>query len=104
QVEASKPEDGGKENNTPVEANREQAARVTRSNTHVRKTKRGGVIKVVKELYLRDDVGCGLPGCAKCAKFNTNATLQKHASLVSLSTKHKTPHYLVPDTNVFVHQ
>ncbi|ORY48228.1 RNB-domain-containing protein [Rhizoclosmatium globosum] len=74
------------------------------SNTHVRKTKRGGVIKVVKELYLRDDVGCGLPGCAKCAKFNTNATLQKHASLVSLSTKHKTPHYLVPDTNVFVHQ
>ncbi|ORY48227.1 hypothetical protein BCR33DRAFT_714625 [Rhizoclosmatium globosum] len=30
QAEASKPEDGGKENNTPVEANREQAARVTR--------------------------------------------------------------------------
>ncbi|KAJ3031722.1 UNVERIFIED_CONTAM: hypothetical protein HDU68_000657 [Siphonaria sp. JEL0065] len=75
------------------------------SNIHVRKTKRGGVVKVVKELYLRDDVSCGVASCSKCAKNIGTKTLSSATKLpASLSTKAATPHYLVPDTNVFFHQ
>ena len=34
--------------------------------TFLKKTRRGKVIKVVREHYLRDDIGCGVRGCQDC--------------------------------------
>lgn len=34
--------------------------------TFLKKTRRGKVIKVVREHYLRDDIGCGIKGCGDC--------------------------------------
>ncbi len=32
-----------------------------------KKTKRGGIGKIVKEVYLRKDISCGLLNCAFCS-------------------------------------
>ena len=32
-----------------------------------RTTKKGGVVKVVREHLLRSDIACGLDGCSRCA-------------------------------------
>ena len=34
--------------------------------TFLKKTRRGKVIKVVREHYLRDDIGCGIIECPEC--------------------------------------
>lgn len=36
--------------------------------TFVRKTRRGKILKVVREHYLRDDLSCGIAGCSACQK------------------------------------
>ena len=61
------------------------------SKSFVRKTKKGNVVKVVKEHYLRDDIYCGLEVCPVCQ--NDNPILSKEAE-----------HYVILDTNVIVHQ
>jgi exosome complex exonuclease DIS3/RRP44 len=50
---------------------------------------------VVKEHYLRDDITCGVRGCALCAKYTTTSdpTLSENTEC-----------YLVLDTNVVLHQ
>ncbi|XP_048589574.1 exosome complex exonuclease RRP44 [Nematostella vectensis] len=72
-----------------------------KSKTFVKKTKKGGILKVVREHYLRDDVWCGANGCSICG--------QSEASVLdplpqSLSSSCDFPHYLIPDTNVLLHQ
>eukprot|EP00854_Cymbomonas_tetramitiformis_P002795 gene2795-3587_t len=62
-----------------------------KSNSFVRKTKKGKVLKVVRERYLRDDIGCGDIQCTKC-----DSTLAK---LNGSSTQ-----YLIIDTNIVLHQ
>ncbi|KAJ3385059.1 hypothetical protein HDU84_002473 [Entophlyctis sp. JEL0112] len=76
------------------------------SNSHIRKTRRGGVIKVVKELYLRDDIPCGIASCVHCSAYpSQTSSLPSAATLPkSPSTKLSSKHYLLPDTNVFYHQ
>lgn len=37
-----------------------------RQKTFVKKTKKGSILKVVREHYLRDDIYCGLPACKEC--------------------------------------
>lgn len=62
--------------------------------------KNGKVIKVVKEHYLRDDVWCAVEACSQC----------KHAAAVLSASPQAyelldwKPHYIVPDTNVFMNQ
>lgn len=34
--------------------------------TFVKKTRRGKILKVVREHYLRDDLGCGIESCSLC--------------------------------------
>jgi exosome complex exonuclease DIS3/RRP44 len=34
--------------------------------TFVKKTRRGKIMKVVREHYLRDDLACGVENCVKC--------------------------------------
>jgi exosome complex exonuclease DIS3/RRP44 len=57
----------------------------------IKKTKRGNVIKVVKEHYLRDDIYCGLGFCNSCPLHPSN-----------LSNESK--QIFIPDTNILYHQ
>ncbi|XP_024152927.1 exosome complex exonuclease RRP44 [Oryzias melastigma] len=71
-----------------------------KSKTFVRKTRAGGVLKVVREHYLRDDIWCGSEACSECKQEST--VLQEDAIIESSLCPY--PHYLVPDTNVVLHQ
>ncbi|KAF8714246.1 hypothetical protein AX14_012862 [Amanita brunnescens Koide BX004] len=71
-----------------------------------KKTARGKVIKVLRERYLRDDVGCGIRGCGICRGFaGMNGEL---AMLPSEGDKTHPSfpdgHVLLPDTNIFLSQ
>ncbi|KAJ3360118.1 exosome catalytic subunit dis3 [Kappamyces sp. JEL0680] len=57
--------------------------------TFLRKTKRGGIIKVIREHYLRDDIYCGFSSCALC---------QEKSFLSSNEAA------IIPDTNILYHQ
>ncbi|CAD5118185.1 DgyrCDS6913 [Dimorphilus gyrociliatus] len=71
-----------------------------RSNVFIRKTKRGKILKVVREHYLRDDVYCSFPKCEQCEEekpiFSSNP---------SVDSKELVGKYLIiPDSNVVLHQ
>ncbi|MCJ8748038.1 hypothetical protein PDJAM_G00160330 [Pangasius djambal] len=71
-----------------------------KSKTFVKKTRSGGVLKIVREHYLRDDIWCGCEVCSECKE--ESPVLQRDACIESnLCTF---PHYLIPDTNVVLHQ
>ncbi|KAJ6569587.1 hypothetical protein B0H19DRAFT_1136142 [Mycena capillaripes] len=66
-----------------------------------KKTARGKVIKVLRERYLRDDVGCGIQNCSSCDNSAAD-TLP-----FSGDVQHKSfpeGHLVLPDTNVFLSQ
>uniref|UniRef100_A0A672GXR6 Exosome complex exonuclease RRP44 n=1 Tax=Salarias fasciatus TaxID=181472 RepID=A0A672GXR6_SALFA len=71
-----------------------------KSKTFVKKTRSGGVMKIVREHYLRDDIWCGSEVCTGCKQEST--VLQKDACIESNLCSY--PHYLIPDTNVVLHQ
>uniref|UniRef100_UPI003AAC6BD3 exosome complex exonuclease RRP44 n=1 Tax=Centroberyx gerrardi TaxID=166262 RepID=UPI003AAC6BD3 len=71
-----------------------------KSKTFVKKTRSGGVMKIVREHYLRDDIWCGSEVCTECKQEST--VLQKDPCIESNLCS--SPHYLVPDTNVVLHQ
>ncbi len=62
-----------------------------RSQSFVKKTRKGNVVKVVKEHYLRDDLTCGLQNCTTCN--NSEYSLLQDAK-----------QFLIVDTNVVIHQ
>jgi len=66
--------------------------------TFLRKTKRGNIIKVVREHYLRDDIWCGNPDCELCDQEAENLRLEKCPK--SIASICGFAHYLVLDTNV----
>ncbi|XP_071510862.1 exosome complex exonuclease RRP44-like [Diadema antillarum] len=70
------------------------------SKSFVKKTRRGGVIKIVREHYLRDDIWCGSEACGKCSM--DKPVLSKEPSIDNSLCGF--PHYLLPDTNVVLHQ
>nr|XP_046257452.1 exosome complex exonuclease RRP44 [Scatophagus argus] len=71
-----------------------------KSKTFVKKTRSGGVMKIVREHYLRDDIWCGSEGCTECKQEST--VLQRDACIESNLCS--SPHYLILDTNVVLHQ
>uniref|UniRef100_A0A672NGG4 Exosome complex exonuclease RRP44 n=2 Tax=Sinocyclocheilus grahami TaxID=75366 RepID=A0A672NGG4_SINGR len=71
-----------------------------KSKTFVKKTRSGGVLKIVREHYLRDDIWCGSEVCKECK--DEAPVLQEHACIESNLCSF--PHYLIPDTNVVLHQ
>ena len=75
-----------------------------KSKSFLKKTKRGSVVKVVKEHYLRDDIGCGSEICrlTTCSQNESNRVLSARPTI--LSKNDTQGHYLVPDTNVLLHQ
>ncbi|XP_051882670.1 exosome complex exonuclease RRP44 [Pristis pectinata] len=74
-----------------------------KSKTFVKKTRSGGVLKIVREHYLRDDIVCGWRPCEEC-----EAPAPAPASLSDLpctsSQLCPQPHFVLPDTNVVLHQ
>ncbi|CEP19826.1 hypothetical protein [Parasitella parasitica] len=70
-----------------------------RSKSFVKRTRKGNVVKVVKEHYLRDDISCSSEICKVCSK--TPAPI---LSSTPKGTSKFKPHYLIPDTNVFISQ
>uniref|UniRef100_A0A3Q3WEL5 Protein DIS3 homolog n=1 Tax=Mola mola TaxID=94237 RepID=A0A3Q3WEL5_MOLML len=71
-----------------------------KSKTFVKKTRSGGVVKIVREHYLRDDIWCGSENCTECKQ--ESAVLQRDACIESNLCSY--PHYLIPDTNVLLQQ
>lgn len=72
-----------------------------KSKVFVKKTRKGGVMKVVREHYLRDDVWCGASHCMNCGQTEDNLldpSPQSSSKLCSF------PHYLLLDTNIVLHQ
>ncbi len=58
------------------------------------------MLKVVREHYLRDDVWCGVKGCKKCKHEAPPLDSCPTTDSIVCSS----PHFLVPDTNVVLHQ
>ena len=73
-----------------------------KTKTFLRKTKRGSVIKIVREHYLREDIWCGLAECSVCKTDATQNNLKW--SPKNRSKLCDTHHFLIPDTNVVLHQ
>ena len=75
------------------------------SKTFVKKTKKGNVLKVTREHYLRDDVYCGIQDCTTCPTSSRDSSCCTLDSIPdSKSTQCPVPHYILPDTNVCLHQ
>ncbi|GCC23931.1 exosome complex exonuclease RRP44 [Chiloscyllium punctatum] len=86
-----------------------------KSKSFIKKTRSGGVLKVVREHYLRDDILCGWAPCEECGSRGGCATPtpgqgqgQGPGGLTDSphtdSQLCPQPHYLLPDTNVVLHQ
>lgn len=71
-----------------------------KSKTFMKKTRAGGVMKIVREHYLRDDIWCGSEVCSECKQESPE--LQRDATIESNLCAY--PHYVMPDTNVVLHQ
>ena len=73
-----------------------------KSKVFVKKTRKGGIMKVVREHYLRDDVWCGANHCMNCGQTDQENLLD--STPLSSSKLCSFPHYLLLDTNVVLHQ
>ena len=71
-----------------------------KNKVFIKKTRRGKILKIVREHYLRDDITCGAVICLDCVE-NENV-LDENANLHHKSITNK--HYIIPDTNVVMHQ
>jgi exosome complex exonuclease DIS3/RRP44 len=58
---------------------------------------------VIKERYLRDDIACGSAYCSACGALEHQKRVL-HAAGFGGSDLLKEGHYVVPDTNAFLHQ
>ena len=73
-----------------------------KSKTFVRKTRSGAVQKITREHYLRDDLSCGVRQCSLCQQQGSEAVLDPQ--LDSPSSLCSSTHFLLPDTNILLHQ
>lgn len=76
-----------------------------------RKTRKGSIIKSVREHYLRDDVHCGRESCASCRAFKASAGDQfcptfylSDQPRVGLSKLVPSAHYVVIDSESILQQ
>lgn len=86
------------------------------TESYYKLTRRGRIIKTVKERYLRDDIACGIPDCALCSRnveepmANKSVTASEivgtttNNDQVHLSTEPQDNTILIIDTNVVLHQ
>jgi len=62
-------------------------------------TKRGKVMRIVRERYLRDDIACGLAKCSQCESYAGN-----NGSGITLSRNPKQKQYLIPSMQLVLKQ
>ncbi|KAG9782403.1 ribonuclease R, partial [Aureobasidium melanogenum] len=77
------------------------------SKVYIRSTKSGKVQKIVRELYLREDIPCSSRLCAHCLEIAPTDYHNKVAPFVLSETPAGTKsfpngHYIIPDTNAFL--
>ncbi|ROV91262.1 hypothetical protein VPNG_09710 [Cytospora leucostoma] len=77
------------------------------SKVYVRSTKSGKVQKIVREVYLRQDIPCSSNLCTSCLKTAPRDAAGKVAPFVLAKEPTGTKafrqgHYLIPDTNAFL--
>ncbi|XP_059826436.1 exosome complex exonuclease RRP44 [Hypanus sabinus] len=72
-----------------------------KTKTFVKKTRSGAVLKIVREHYLRDDILCGWRLCEECEAQASASLSDEPCSSSELCPQ---PHFLLPDTNVVLHQ
>jgi exosome complex exonuclease DIS3/RRP44 len=72
-----------------------------RLNSFLRKTRRGHVLKITHELYLRTDIICGSNACYQCT-IDPSTVLDKQMN--NGNNLVPTGHYLLVDTNIVLQQ
>ncbi|KAI1006907.1 Exosome complex exonuclease [Podosphaera aphanis] len=77
------------------------------SKVYVRSTKSGKVQKIVRELYLRQDIPCSSKLCTKCLEIAPRDSRNRVSPFIlsasPAGTKaYPTGHYIVPDTNALL--
>ncbi|XP_013415893.1 exosome complex exonuclease RRP44 [Lingula anatina] len=72
-----------------------------KSKIFLKKTKKGSILKVVREHYLRDDIYCGSEACDECPQKDEVLELRPQNPSSEIFPD---PHYIIPDTNVVLHQ
>ena len=72
-----------------------------RLNSFLRKTRRGHVLKITHELYLRSDITCGSHACQQC-KIDQRTILDQRMN--NGNNLIRTGHYLLVDTNIVLQQ
>ncbi|KAI8424163.1 hypothetical protein MSG28_002753 [Choristoneura fumiferana] len=72
------------------------------TKTFLTKTKRGNILKIVREHYLRVDLLCGSAACVICPHKDDELVLDSKPE--SVCALFEDPHYLILDTNVVLHQ
>ncbi|KAJ2702447.1 exosome catalytic subunit dis3 [Coemansia sp. IMI 203386] len=72
-----------------------------KNKSFVKRTRKGNIVRTVKEHYLRDDIVCGYENCqhAVCSEQPKGPLSATPRDSVQWGA-----HYLVPDTNAFVNQ
>lgn len=75
--------------------------KMLKSKVFVKKTRRGKVVKITREHYLRDDIWCGSSGCDQCTNDEKPTLSENPAPFSSLC---EFPHYVILDTNAVLHQ
>ncbi|XP_060606193.1 exosome complex exonuclease RRP44-like [Ruditapes philippinarum] len=68
----------------------------------LKKTKKGSILKIVREHYLRDDISCGSECCESCVHDEKGPVLKEKPE--NPSCQFDKEHYIIPDTNVVLHQ
>ena len=82
------------------------------ASCHYRRTRRGAVLKVVEESYLRSDLGCGawkgntltVKDMAVLAGAGAGSKGKGAAAAADASATGSAGRWLLPDTNVVLHQ
>ncbi|CAF1622070.1 unnamed protein product [Rotaria magnacalcarata] len=72
-----------------------------RLNSFLRKTRRGHVLKITHELYLRTDITCGSHACHQCT-IDQRTLLDKQ--MTNGNSLVPSGHYLIVDTNIILQQ
>ena len=77
--------------------------------TFVKKTRRNKIIKVVREHYLRDDLGCGVESCSECDDADVDdgdddddKNGKQTKSILSIAPKSKSDLFPMPHLIVLV--
>jgi len=78
-----------------------------RSKAYVKVTNKGSVVKVVREHYLRDDIGCGVRGCPACSALMAGMppSLVMMDPVEGQQAVHRqfSERIVIPDTNIILH-